>query len=982
MMFRLTTTMLWLTSWGSVFVCVKTMCRIFKTELSSSLRKFVLLNWWLAKFKVNKIAGVKGAGFVAIIVVNAYAMSFAQAQQDVRVEAPKRGIPAELVDENDYYLHPNGTKIKFYRKKDVYALKPRAAKNRRNAGDPMSQITATFGDRVQRIKGHRLGGMTVVRANQRRASQNQSTNINAKTLAAGNANVSEALPVLANSRGNGDLLISKSLLVELADDVEVDSALEQLNSRFGLSVVRKVNVSGEVYSLQSSGDRDVSQRFALVRRVANSALVAWAQPQFSAKPFKTQFNPSNDDLFGQQWHLSNDGYRGSLCDADCDSAEAWGTPQAGANGVGARAGAGTVIAIIDDGVQLNHSEFNYWQNPGETGPDGNGGLRETNGLDDDGNGYIDDFQGWDFVDDSTSSLVDANSGGACTTANDGDVVIDNDPNVNVPPGQDNVPDGHSFTDCVTVEGDDVAQDDHGTAVAGLAAARADGNGTIGTAFLAEVLPIRLISDFDSNASNDFCARAAEAMEYAGRYADVVNNSWGLEQGTCVMLENAIDDVVAGTVTAAGSNVSKRPNEGSPVIFAAGNNASGWVKVTAQVSAGEHAYEWRVLRSDLPFLFTAGDNDVAYLDDIQFPGQSTLESFEQGLPNDFTTSCEQASCTEGCPNGFFDFCPLWQTNTDTDFVRSGSQSARIGLVDPNDPNNITRQGACAYSYLHTIRDGSAGNISFYVWVDTDQQTASGSDRFEFLIDGVEHVSFGDLPNFIDNNLAFPANLASVIAVGASDSGPLTDLGAQSGDLTQEGRMYYSQYGPELDVLAPSSTQHLGITTTDRFGVNSPGFNLNDDIDGNNIGDPNYTNTFGGTSAAAPIVSGVAAAVIALNPSFSAAQVADRIRNTADEIGTIPYVGGRNDFHGFGRVNMARAVTNSTAPSVSCSVDAFDYSPVPNFPGNDLVLAGFSPVNLDFFGAPSCPAEGPLVDRPGGDFCFPILAQNSNVSVICL
>ena len=365
-----------------------------------------------------------------------------------------------------------------------------------------------------------------------------------------------------------------------------------------------------------------------------------------------------------------------------------------------------------------------------------------------------------------------------------------------------------------------------------------------------------------------------------------------------------------------------------------------------------------------------------------------------MPNEFTTECSASAnnCINGCTNNEpVNFCPVWQVNTDPQFVRNGSQSIQIDFADTSpgsnfDINDFESDGSCAYSYLHSIQDGPAGNVSFYVWVDSDQKADSGQgDRFEFLVDGQERVSFGDFSNFIDNDVAYPANsVPGIIVVGASDSGNLTNLGSQSsGNSSQESRIFYSQFGPELDVLAPSSTQHLGITTTDRFGVNSPGFNLNEDLDGNGTNDPNYTNTFGGTSASAPIVAGVAAAIIANNMTFSALQVEDRLKNTADEIGGLPYVAERNDIHGFGRLNMRRALNLGNGPTVSCNADAFDYSPVvPFFPGNDLVLAGFSPVVTDFFGFGSCPAEGPLVVSEGGDFCFPIVAQNDNVAVICL
>lgn len=60
-----------------------------------------------------------------------------------------------------------------------------------------------------------------------------------------------------------------------------------------------------------------------------------------------------------------------------------------------------VVAVIDTGVDYNHDDLsaNIWTNPGESG---NG--KETNGIDDDGNGYIDDFRGWDFYDNDNDPM--------------------------------------------------------------------------------------------------------------------------------------------------------------------------------------------------------------------------------------------------------------------------------------------------------------------------------------------------------------------------------------------------------------------------------------------------------------------------------------------------------------------------------------------------------------------------------------------------
>ncbi|MEA2398577.1 MAG: cell wall-associated protease [Thermoleophilaceae bacterium] len=61
-------------------------------------------------------------------------------------------------------------------------------------------------------------------------------------------------------------------------------------------------------------------------------------------------------------------------------------------------GAGVTIADVDVGVQLDHPDLaNRWAiNPGETGRDSQGRDRATNGVDDDHNGYVDDWRGWDF----------------------------------------------------------------------------------------------------------------------------------------------------------------------------------------------------------------------------------------------------------------------------------------------------------------------------------------------------------------------------------------------------------------------------------------------------------------------------------------------------------------------------------------------------------------------------------------------------------
>jgi subtilisin family serine protease len=65
-------------------------------------------------------------------------------------------------------------------------------------------------------------------------------------------------------------------------------------------------------------------------------------------------------------------------------------------------GKSVTVAVIDTGVDIRHSGLKdrIWTNPGESGVDSNGKNKASNGIDDDGNGYIDDIHGWNFVENN------------------------------------------------------------------------------------------------------------------------------------------------------------------------------------------------------------------------------------------------------------------------------------------------------------------------------------------------------------------------------------------------------------------------------------------------------------------------------------------------------------------------------------------------------------------------------------------------------
>src|SRR5439155_5415039 len=103
-----------------------------------------------------------------------------------------------------------------------------------------------------------------------------------------------------------------------------------------------------------------------------------------------------NDCVNQQWNLMSDG-RGISADT------AWDTTK----------GAGVVVAVIDMGLDFNHEDLvdQIWTNPGETG-----GGKEGNGIDDDHNGYVDDWRGWDFYENDNDPTDDTAYGHGTGTA--------------------------------------------------------------------------------------------------------------------------------------------------------------------------------------------------------------------------------------------------------------------------------------------------------------------------------------------------------------------------------------------------------------------------------------------------------------------------------------------------------------------------------------------------------------------------------------
>ncbi|MBI4407773.1 MAG: S8 family serine peptidase [Candidatus Kerfeldbacteria bacterium] len=189
-------------------------------------------------------------------------------------------------------------------------------------------------------------------------------------------------------------------------------------------------------------------------------------------------------------------YLEQTSDADIDAAKAWNYS------TGSRT---VIVAVLDTGVDTDHIDLadNIWVNPGEVA---------ANGIDDDGNGYIDDVSGWDFIDN------------------------DNDPSPQ--------PTSANFNNTVVL---------HGTHVSGTIGAVGNNvEGVTGVNWEVSIMPIKIFDD-DGDSS---VAALADAIAYAiANGADILNMSFGGYDNSKTERAAIAEAVAAGqlVVAAAGND---------------------------------------------------------------------------------------------------------------------------------------------------------------------------------------------------------------------------------------------------------------------------------------------------------------------------------------------------------------------------------------------------------------------------------------------
>ncbi|GAB5405863.1 MAG: hypothetical protein Aurels2KO_40940 [Aureliella sp.] len=297
------------------------------------------------------------------------------------------------------------------------------------------------------------------------------------------------------------------LIIGFTPDMSAQARSQLLDTQ-GLTVLREFSsIDAVLVSTRSGADLEQS-----VDRIGQIAGISYVEPdyllEYNAVP--------NDPRFDQQWHYDNQGQTGGTVDADIDLPEAW------ENFTGSE---DVVIAVIDSGVDYTHPDLapNMWRNPGEIAGDG---------IDNDGNGYIDDIFG-----------IDPGSG-------------DSDP-------QDFI--------------------GHGTHVAGTtSAAGNNGTGVSGVNWNAKIMALKIGTDFGGPST----AAAIEALDYIvnmkttfGVNVVVSNNSYGgggFSQAMFDAIERSND---AGVVFVAAAGNSGTDND-VVANYPSGYDLDGIISVAA------------------------------------------------------------------------------------------------------------------------------------------------------------------------------------------------------------------------------------------------------------------------------------------------------------------------------------------------------------------------------------------------------------------
>lgn len=173
--------------------------------------------------------------------------------------------------------------------------------------------------------------------------------------------------------------VPSSLILQLGKGTDPLSVSAALSAALTDSLIKPAGVLSELFNVHLFSCSPGREQTA-VRQASRLAGVQAAQLNHR---IELREKPPDDPLFYLQWAFKNTGQNGGTPGADIGATAAWKLNTGGNTAQGDE----IVVAVIDEGFQLDHPDLEdvFFRNHGEI---------PGNGTDDDGNGYIDDYRGW------------------------------------------------------------------------------------------------------------------------------------------------------------------------------------------------------------------------------------------------------------------------------------------------------------------------------------------------------------------------------------------------------------------------------------------------------------------------------------------------------------------------------------------------------------------------------------------------------------